>query len=81
MAPSRFLTSNRLNFFLRQVLAEFMENPLESLTWLDLSHNQLDHIPDCLTKFTNLTVLYLHGNRIIKVQEVAKLKVIGLGRA
>merc|ERR1719146_358699 len=41
-----------------------MENPLTNLQWIDLSFNMLTKIEPVLLKYTNLKVLYLHGNKI-----------------
>lgn len=45
----------------------------QTLTWLDLSHNQLPTIDEVLTTYPNLTHLYLHGNQISSIHEVKKL--------
>jgi hypothetical protein len=53
-----------------------MEDPVTNLRMLDLAHNQLDSISDVLCKYTNLTVLYLHGNRILDLAEIDKLSCL-----
>jgi Leucine-rich repeat (LRR) protein len=50
-----------------------MINPSVNLCWLDLSFNQLTTIDEVFTQFANLKTLYLHSNKVEKVEEVAKL--------
>jgi Leucine-rich repeat (LRR) protein len=57
---------------MEEALQEVMENPEENLTLVDLSHNKFSTVPD-LSRYQNLTVVYLHGNLITKLKEVKKL--------
>lgn len=50
-----------------------MHNP-SRLYWLDVSHNNLEDIDDELLKYSQLRVLYLHGNHICKLTQLRKLK-------
>jgi len=54
-------------------MEQIIEDPINNLTMLDLSHNQLSGISQEITKFVNLSVLYLHGNQITNINEVRKL--------
>lgn len=51
-----------------------MDDPINYLNMLDLSHNKFSTIPTNLCLFKNLSVLYLHGNQITNIDEVKKLK-------
>lgn len=51
-----------------------MENPLTNLQFIDLSFNLLTRIDPLLTKYTNLKVVYLHGNKIKNLPSVERLK-------
>ena len=53
-------------------MARLLDDPAR-LSWLDLSFNKLDTIPEEIFAFTELTTLYLHGNQISKPREFAKL--------
>jgi len=51
-----------------------MENPVENLSWLDLSHNKLVTIDGkILHRYTKLAVVYLHGNNIKRLADVVSL--------
>eukprot|EP00118_Oscarella_pearsei_P000423 m.4920 g.4920 ORF g.4920 m.4920 type:complete len:223 (+) comp11617_c0_seq2:20-688(+) len=45
----------------------------KALSWIDLSFNRLKTIDPILIQFSELTVLYLHGNEISKLTEVDKM--------
>ncbi|XP_020823500.1 leucine-rich repeat-containing protein 51 isoform X2 [Phascolarctos cinereus] len=62
---------NDLNDF-TQTLSQLLEQP-QNLAWIDLSFNDLANIDPVLTTFSNLSVLYLHGNCIHHLPEVDKL--------
>ncbi|XP_027722069.1 leucine-rich repeat-containing protein 51-like [Vombatus ursinus] len=62
---------NDLNDF-TQTLSQLLEHP-QNLAWIDLSFNDLANIDPVLTTFSNLSVLYLHGNCIHHLPEVDKL--------
>ena len=49
-----------------------LTNPSE-LSWIDLSINYIVKIDKVLLKYTNIKILYLHGNTIEKLSEVDKL--------
>jgi len=53
-------------------MVHLLPDPMQ-LTWLDLSCNQLTSIEPDLLKFTNLQVLYLHGNQINRLHDVLTL--------
>jgi hypothetical protein len=57
-----------------QAFDAVMDDPRKNLNMLDLSYNQFQTIPAELTQFSNISVLYLHGNLIIDVNEIKKLK-------
>eukprot|EP00842_Homolaphlyctis_polyrhiza_P004980 jgi/Hompol1/5483/HPOL_001983-RA len=44
-----------------------------SLTWLDVSFNNLTTIDSSLLQLPNLCVLYLHANKIENIAEIGKL--------
>ncbi|XP_051962692.1 leucine rich repeat containing 51 [Xyrauchen texanus] len=46
------------------------------LAWLDLSFNDIPHIDPVLTQLRDLRLLYLHGNGICKLSEVAELAML-----
>lgn len=50
-----------------------IDNAVTNLQMLDLSHNQLTTIDPEICQFTQLRVLYLHGNLITNINEVKKL--------
>ncbi|GBG60121.1 hypothetical protein CBR_g3365 [Chara braunii] len=58
---------------------EAMESVLDDatkLSWIDLSHNHLTQIDDVITKYKDLTVVYLHGNSVLKMTDVYKLAAL-----
>ncbi|XP_071087426.1 leucine-rich repeat-containing protein 51-like [Haliotis cracherodii] len=69
------LNNNQLSDIklLSEVAGNVFSNP-GSLGWIDLSFNDLSVIDPVLTEFENLEILYLHGNKIVKIQEVDKLQ-------
>ncbi len=51
-------------------------NPLNIL-WVDLSFNNITSISEqFLSQFPNLTTLYLHANKLIKLNDVRKLNTL-----
>eukprot|EP01006_Ploeotia_vitrea_P051778 TRINITY_DN67602_c10_g14_i1.p1 TRINITY_DN67602_c10_g14~~TRINITY_DN67602_c10_g14_i1.p1 ORF type:complete len:407 (-),score=16.40 TRINITY_DN67602_c10_g14_i1:586-1632(-) len=54
-------------------LAILINDFLHSLTYLDLSSNQLAHIPKEFGLFTAMNRLYLHGNNFTNLNEVKRL--------
>ena len=54
-------------------LNSLIDNPGETLEWIDMSFNDLPCISPCLLEYKNLRVLYLHGNGLEKLSEVDKL--------
>lgn len=58
---------------LGHLVDRFLENPAY-LSWLDLSFNEINEIGEDIEKFTNLKILYLHGNKISNVTNVLRLK-------
>ena len=60
-----------------EALAEILEDPAETLQWLDLSNNKLTRIEAAeLVKFPNLSSLNLHGNHISSLKDVKDLGVL-----
>jgi len=60
---------------LQDVFEQVLLNPT-SVTWIDLSFNELTHIDPALSEFKQLQILYLHGNRIDDISEVDKLSSV-----
>lgn len=56
------------------ILEKVMYNPITNLRWLDLQHNYLINLDNCITKFENLKCLYLHCNFIFDINEFRKLE-------
>ncbi|XP_050527890.1 leucine-rich repeat-containing protein 51-like [Daktulosphaira vitifoliae] len=54
-------------------LAERLLESADHLSWLDLSNNKLIAVNPEILLFPNLTVLYMHNNRIFDLVEVYKL--------
>ena len=85
-SSNRFLTSSiwlgNNSLTSTKNLDELVEKKLEnnngssSLLWLDLSYNKLTDIGDEILKFQNLTILYLHGNNILDVNKLLKLRYL-----
>ncbi|KAL0281622.1 UNVERIFIED_CONTAM: hypothetical protein PYX00_002555 [Menopon gallinae] len=55
------------------LVSSSLEHP-ELISWLDVSFNQIQTISKELTSLHNLMILYLHGNQIQCLTEVAKLR-------
>ena len=49
-----------------------MEKP-RNLSWIDLSFNQLEEVPQVLASYQSLNVVYLHSNRIKKLSSAKAL--------
>eukprot|EP00164_Ancoracysta_twista_P003876 GFYU01005198.1.p1 GENE.GFYU01005198.1~~GFYU01005198.1.p1 ORF type:complete len:218 (-),score=46.26 GFYU01005198.1:380-1033(-) len=62
---------------LAAVFNQIVLKPIQ-ITWIDLSFNDLDHIESEFCKFTNLRVLYLHGNNFEHIEEVRRLESLPL---
>ncbi|CAH8508217.1 Leucine-rich repeat-containing protein 51 [Schistosoma haematobium] len=45
-----------------------------SLTWLDISCNNIPSIPNSFSSLKHLKIIYMHGNKIATLQEVIKLR-------
>ncbi|CAH8507871.1 unnamed protein product [Schistosoma curassoni] len=45
-----------------------------SLTWLDISCNNIPSIPNSFSSLKHLKIIYMHGNKIETLQEVIKLR-------
>ncbi|CAH8507940.1 unnamed protein product [Schistosoma bovis] len=45
-----------------------------SLTWLDISCNNIPIIPNSFSSLKHLKIIYMHGNKIATLQEVIKLR-------
>ena len=50
-------------------MLQVLENP-ENLTWLDLSFNKLTSLSTEISEFSNLKILYLHGNFLKDLNKV-----------
>jgi Leucine-rich repeat (LRR) protein len=50
-----------------------LERP-DYLSWLDLSFNEIREITEEIGKFTNIKILYLHGNKISSITDILKLQ-------
>uniref|UniRef100_A0A7S1DYU1 Leucine-rich repeat-containing protein 51 n=2 Tax=Hemiselmis andersenii TaxID=464988 RepID=A0A7S1DYU1_HEMAN len=48
------------------IIREIMDKP-RNLSWIDLSFNQLEEVPQVLASYQMLNVVYLHSNRIRKL--------------
>ncbi|XP_011168324.1 leucine-rich repeat-containing protein 51 [Solenopsis invicta] len=57
-----------------QRLAERVLDDPAYLSWLDLSFNEIKEIGEDVEKFTNLKILYLHGNKITNIADSLKLR-------
>jgi Leucine-rich repeat (LRR) protein len=51
---------------------------VNQIEWLDLQHNNIVTIPESMTNFKNLSVLYIHCNYINDMNEIAKLAPLRL---
>ncbi|XP_061185229.1 leucine-rich repeat-containing protein 51-like [Saccostrea echinata] len=60
---------------LGEVINAKFENP-KNIAWIDLSFNELTTVDPVLLEFTELQILYLHGNQIADIKEVAKLSAL-----
>ncbi|KAH8859847.1 Dynein regulatory complex subunit 3 [Schistosoma japonicum] len=58
---------------LPSLVNELFDN-VSNLIWLDMSCNNIAHIPNSLGCLKHLKIIYLHGNLITTFQEVIKLK-------
>jgi len=69
------LCNNQIDSFegMQRSLQAVLNDPSE-LEWIDLSFNDLAKIDKALLEYTNVKVLYLHGNGIEDIKEVNKLK-------
>ncbi|XP_011873534.1 PREDICTED: leucine-rich repeat-containing protein 51-like isoform X2 [Vollenhovia emeryi] len=58
-------------------LARLVDRVLDEpayLSWLDLSFNEINQVDKDIEKFTNLKILYLHGNKIANIADIVKLR-------
>uniref|UniRef100_A0A8D8T7D8 Leucine-rich repeat-containing protein 51 n=1 Tax=Cacopsylla melanoneura TaxID=428564 RepID=A0A8D8T7D8_9HEMI len=56
-------------------LDEFIQKILvspETLTWLDLSFNQVTRLDESLSTLQSITILYLHGNQLQSLSDILK---------
>ena len=61
---------------LNETMGKLLENPCETVGWIDFSFNEMTTIDECLLQYRNLKILYLHGNCIEKLSEVDKLAAL-----
>jgi len=54
------------------ILREVLERP-RYLSWIDLSFNLLEEVPQVLVNYQRLSVVYLHANRIQKLSQARML--------
>ncbi|KAL6261373.1 hypothetical protein P5V15_006469 [Pogonomyrmex californicus] len=57
---------------LQRLVDRILDDP-EYLSWLDLSFNEISEIGEEIKKFSNLKILYLHGNKIANIADTLKL--------
>ncbi|KAK9872054.1 hypothetical protein WA026_015304 [Henosepilachna vigintioctopunctata] len=75
LTRSLWLNNNKLKNI--QNLDAIVESVLEvpaQLSWLDFSFNYIKDIDESILKYTNLKIVYFHGNCISKFSEVIKLR-------
>lgn len=70
-----WLSNNLLSSMegLQRLADRVLDNPAY-LSWLDLSFNEINEIGEDIEKFTNLKILYLHGNKIANIADILKLR-------
>ncbi|XP_050431361.1 leucine-rich repeat-containing protein 51-like [Adelges cooleyi] len=70
-----WLNNNNLTILngLKSFVDDLIELPMH-LSWLDLSFNEFARVDEEILYFKNLRILYLHGNHLKDLREVAKLK-------
>lgn len=73
-AEAVFLSANHLKHLhhFDEFLKSVLTNP-KDLTWLDLSHNKLSTVDDCLLNYPQLKIIYFHDNKIQNLREIEKL--------
>ena len=59
-----------------ETMVKLVDNPCETVGWIDFSFNEMTSIDECLLQYKNLKILYLHGNCIEKLSEVDKLATL-----
>ncbi|XP_022328039.2 leucine-rich repeat-containing protein 51-like [Crassostrea virginica] len=57
---------------LGEIINAKFESP-KNIAWIDLSFNELTTVDPVLLEFSELQILYLHGNQIADIKEVGKL--------
>ncbi len=74
LGPAIKLCNNNLSTMegFSETCQKLMENP-DSIRWLDLSFNNFENVDTICALPLELEVLYLHGNAIGDIKEVAKL--------
>lgn len=50
-----------------------LDNP-SMLSWLDLSFNEITEIGEEFVQFSNLKIIYLHGNKMSNINNILKLR-------
>ncbi|XP_025834262.1 leucine-rich repeat-containing protein 51-like isoform X2 [Agrilus planipennis] len=75
LTRSIWLNNNKLTNIknMDTLVQELLEQP-EKLGWIDFSFNYITNIDDSILKFTNLKIVYFHGNKITDINEVCKLR-------
>ncbi|CAG9854303.1 unnamed protein product [Phyllotreta striolata] len=75
LSRSIWLSNNNLRSLsnLDGFVEEILEYP-EELGWIDLSFNKIQTIDECILKFKNMKIIYLHGNNISDLEEIKKLQ-------
>ncbi|CAL1679612.1 unnamed protein product [Lasius platythorax] len=58
---------------LQRLVNRVLDDPVY-LSWLDLSFNEINEIGEDIEKFTNLKILYLHGNKISNIADTLRLR-------
>ncbi|XP_020292570.1 leucine-rich repeat-containing protein 51-like isoform X2 [Pseudomyrmex gracilis] len=75
MTSTLWLSNNLLRSMdgLWRLAEKFLDHPA-SLSWLDLSFNQISQIGEDIERFANLKILYLHGNKISIIADTLRLR-------
>lgn len=75
ITSSLWLSNNLLTSMegLEYLTKRILDDPI-NLSWLDLSFNEISKIGEDIKNFTNLKILYLHGNKISNITDVLKLR-------
>ncbi|CAG9815076.1 unnamed protein product [Phaedon cochleariae] len=75
LTKSIWMNNNKLKNFkhMDELVRVVLEYP-DQLGWIDFSFNEITEIDECILGFSQLKILYFHGNCISNLDEVAKLR-------